>query len=309
MPAMCKQKKMAMTLLILLSLQTCRQLPVYCSEFNCTGNVCGELKYHIVRNGESLIELAPLYNVGYEAIVAANQSVNPVLPQNESIVCIPSLWILPDMKQTDGIVINLSEMRLYYFPPDRTGQIVTFPVGIGDFGMETPVGNFRIIEKSVNPVWRVPRSIRQEKPDLQPLVPPGPQNPLGTHAMRLSAHSIMIHGTNRPFGIGRRVSHGCIRLYPEDIKSLYKDVSVGTKVTIIRQPIKVALDADSVLVEVHGSEGDDLSAAARLIIKKMGLDNRVDWNRLAAALKKRSGIPTDVAREPHLTYYNCMHYN
>jgi L,D-transpeptidase ErfK/SrfK len=146
----------------------------------------------------------------------------------------------------------------------------------------------------------VPASIRKERPELPEVVPFGPDDPLGTHALRLSSRSILIHGTNKPFGVGRRVSHGCIRLYPEDIARLYRIVPVGTAVTIVRQPVKAGQDGDRVFVEVHADEGggpplEPLSEAKRLLADR-GMMGRVDLAKLEAAVREKSGVPVDVTR-------------
>ena len=141
-------------------------------------------------------------------------------------------------------------MRLYQFPR-AAGAPMMFPVGVGSEGWTTPVGTFSVIQKQVNPRWYPPASIRREEPDLPAMVPPGPDNPLGTHALRLSKGSILIHGTDKPFGVGRKASHGCLRLYPEDIPLLFERVPVGTQVTIVREPVKVGVRAGRVYVEVH----------------------------------------------------------
>jgi L,D-transpeptidase ErfK/SrfK len=147
----------------------------------------------------------------------------------------------------------------------------------------------------------VPVSIRKEKPELPEIVPPGPDNPLGSHALRLSLGSVLIHGTNKPWGVGRRVSHGCIRLYPEDIHRLYKWVSKGTQVTIVRQPIKVGTkDKNKVFIEVHNNnpEGntDSFKEAVNLLMKKK-LIEKISTEKLYKALREKSGIPVNISQE------------
>ena len=170
-------------------------------------SVIGKVRYYKVRDSESLIEIARMFNLGYNGITEANPGADPFVPPNGMVVQVPTEWVLPDVREREGIVINIAELRLYFFPRRNSGKVYTFPIGIGDEGTETPTGSFKIIQKKVNPAWKVPKSIKKEDPKLPDVVPPGPDNPLGTHAMRLSASSILIHGTNRPWGIGRRVSH------------------------------------------------------------------------------------------------------
>lgn len=235
--------------------------------------------------------------MGYNEITAANPGVDPFDPEEGIRVTIPGQWILPDVPRRRGIVINLAEMRLYDFHARNRDLVETFPVGIGDEGWDTPVGSYRIIEKIVNPAWYVPASIRAQKPELPAIVPPGPDNPLGTHALRLSIGTVLIHGTDRPYGIGRRVSHGCIHLYPEDIIKLFRKVKIGTEVTIIRQQVKAALVDGRVLVEIHGGGSDDAYMEAVELLEKKGLIPKVNMVKLIKSALAASGMPTDVTRE------------
>lgn len=268
-------------------------------------HLVGSIKYHIVKKGESLIELARRYNLGYNEIVSANPDLDPFIPPEGAKVIIPFFWILPDRPANfQGILINLSEMRLFYF--HKKTLLTVFPIGIGDDGIETPVGNFKISHKIVNPSWYVPESIRKERPELPAVVPPGPKNPLGTHALRLSGLSYLIHGTNKPWAIGRKVTHGCIRLYPEDIPKLFEIVPVGTEVIITRQPIKVGKLGDDIYIEVHLddqlSNYDYLQNAIELLAKK-GYLKDVDNFKLYQAIKMKNGIPTPIStknKEPRI---------
>ena len=259
--------------------------------------VGGAVGIHTISDDESLVELARRYDVGYNEITDANPEVDPFVPDVGTKVKIPGRWILPDVPMQNGIVINLAEMRLYYFHPSFRALVETFPIGIGDEGWDTPTGTYQIIEKIVNPAWHVPVSIRAEKPDLPEIVPPGPDNPLGTHALRLSIGTVLIHGTNRPFAVGRRVSHGCIRLYPEDIPELFRKVKLGTSVTIVRQQVKAADVNGRVLVEIHEYGGDDLEQEAVNLLKTKGLIDKVDLGRLKAALRDKIGDPEGYNRE------------
>ena len=265
------------------------------AEYYLHGDIIGTVATHVTKPGDSLIELARTYDLGYNAIVAANPVVDPILPYPGTTVVIPSLWIIPDVPRRQGIVINISEMRLYYFPPGHPSLAVTFPIGIGDEGWETPTGTYRIIQKIIHPAWHVPRSIQQQRPELPAVMPPGPDNPLGTHALRLSIGTVLIHGTNRPFGIGRKVSHGCIHLYPEDIPLLFRQARIGTRVAIVRQPIKAALVDGRVMIELHGGPEEDRYRTAYDFLVRKGLITRVDPEKLALAVAKQSGMPVDVS--------------
>ncbi len=258
-------------------------------------NVIGELQTYQIKNNESLIEIARKFGIGYNEITDANPKLDPFIPGNEKTITIPTQWVLPDVPSYEGIVINLSEMRLFYFTKDK---VMTYAIGIGDEGKDTPEGKFKIVEKLVNPKWIVPLSIRKERPELPAVVPPGPNNPLGTHAMRLSRPSILIHGTDKPYAVGRKASHGCIRLYPEDIPELFKVVPNYTKVTIIRQPIKVGISNKKTYIEVHKENGHKLNYfnQAVTLLKKKKLYHNIDKNKLIPALHEKKGIPVIISK-------------
>ncbi len=261
--------------------------------------VIGNPKIDLAENGDSLIEMARRFDLGYNAIVDANPTLDPFVPGDEADVVLPTAWILPDVRSYSGIVINISEMRIYYFYQRGKSKLVdTFPIGIGSEGFETPVGQFKIIQKITHPNWYPPASIRKERPELPRVVPAGPDNPLGTHALRLSLGTVLIHGTNRPFAVGRRDSHGCIRMYPEDIPELYKKVPNGTVVTIVRQPIKVGVRGKKVYIEVHKDENRsrrDYSVEAVRLLTNKGLIKEVNTEKLYQALQEKRGIPVNIS--------------
>ena len=263
-----------------------------CSKVEVIGDVC----FRAVLPDESLIEMARQYDLGFNEIEAANPGLDAFVPTVGATVAIPTAWILPRTRKPGTLVVNLSEMRLYQFPR-VPGAPMMFPVGVGSEGWTTPLGSFSVIQKQVNPPWYPPASIRREEPDLPAMVPPGPDNPLGTHALRLSRGSILIHGTDKPFGLGRKASHGCLRLYPEDIPILFERVPVGTQVTIVREPVKVGVRAGRVYVEIHADEDsrlDPLAEANRLLTKR-GLLGSADAQKLDAAVKEARGFPVDVS--------------
>jgi L,D-transpeptidase ErfK/SrfK len=253
-------------------------------------------QHYTVNENESLLEIARKFDLGTNEIVNANPGVDAFIPEYGSIIRIPTIWILPDVPTTSGIVINLPEFRLYVFSSDNPGTVITFPIGVGDLGKDTPVGTFTIIEKIINPAWVVPESIRKEKPELPKVVPPGPDNPMGTHALRLSLGTVLIHGTDRPWGIGLRSSHGCLRLYPEDIVRLFKIVNLGTRVTIVNQPVKVAVKDEKVFVEVHKYEYKDYQGQTIKLLREKKLLAKVDMTKLSRALKEMNGLPVDITR-------------
>jgi L,D-transpeptidase ErfK/SrfK len=261
--------------------------------------VLGEATTYNVKSGESLIEIARKFDLGYNEIADANPSLDPFVPGADASVDIPTEWILPDARFNDGIVINLAELRLYSFHMVAGRMFIrTYPIGIGSEGHDTPVGEYRIIEKIERPSWHVPQSIKREKPYLPGVVPPGPDNPLGSHAMRLSLATILIHGTNKPWGLGRLVSHGCIRLYPEDIPTLFMSVPIGTRVSIIRQAVKAGTKDGRVYIEVHRDSSkpdfDYFEEAVRLLTHK-NLIGRTDTEKLYSAVQEMRGVPADIS--------------
>jgi len=265
-----------------------------CSEQEVMGKVCSR----IVKRGESLIEMARDYDLGFNQMEEANPGLDPFVPAPGATVTIPTAWIVPRAATPGTLVINLSEMRLYLFPA-VPGAPMSFPVGVGSEGWTTPIGSFTIVKKQENPAWHPPTSIRRENPDLPETVAPGPDNPLGTHALRLSRGSVLIHGTNTPFCVGRKASHGCLRLYPEDIPNLYDRVPLGTRVAIVREPVKVGLRDGRVYVEVHADTDSriDLLAEANRLLVGRGVLDRIDPRKLKAAVTERKGYPVDVSAE------------
>jgi L,D-transpeptidase ErfK/SrfK len=266
---------------------------------NNSDSVIGSVTTYPLEQGESLIEVARKFDLGYNEIAAANPGLDPFVPGEGNMASIPTSWILPDVGNREGIVINLSELRLFFFYQIGPAKFVrTFPIGIGSEGNDTPTGQFAVIEKIVRPSWHVPESIKKEKPFLPDVVPPGPENPLGSHAMRLSVPTILIHGTNKPWGVGRRVSHGCIRLYPEDIPVLFGSVPKSVKVTILRQPVKAGLKDERVYLEVHGEDGksdSELFSDAASVLAKKRLLGRVDTKKLHYAIEEKIGMPVDIS--------------
>ncbi|MDI6800490.1 MAG: L,D-transpeptidase family protein [Thermodesulfovibrionales bacterium] len=268
--------------------------------FSNDETVIGVVRTYKVKAKESLIEIARKFGLGYNEITDANLTLDPFIPGKDASVIIPALWVLPDAPLREGIVINLSEMRLFYFLKQKgEWKVRTFPIGIGDEGNNTPVGNFVVIQKIERPSWHVPKSIKKERPELPDVVPPGPNNPLGSHALRLSLGSYLIHGTNRPWAVGRRVTHGCIRLYPEDMLKLFNMASNGVKVTIVIQPVKVGVKNNRVYVEVHKDDyGENINyfKEAAGLLKEKNLFDKIDAEKLYNALEEKSGVPGDISK-------------
>jgi len=226
-------------------------------------DIVGRVQVAIARDNDTLSEIARRYDLGYEEILAANPDVSPWQPGEGTQVILPTAFILPGGTR-EGLVLNLASMRLFYYPKAEDGrvkEVITHPVGIGREGWHTPQGLTRITQKTANPQWTVPASVRKEHADqgdpLPAVVPPGPDNPLGQYAMRLSLPSYLIHGTNKPWGVGMRVSHGCIRLYPEDIARLFPEVPVGTPVRIINEPYLTGWRDGQLYLEAHTPLAED----------------------------------------------------
>jgi L,D-transpeptidase ErfK/SrfK len=227
-------------------------------------DVIGMTGVTIARADDTLPDIARRFDLGYEEVVRANPGVDPWLPGEGTEIVLPMRFVLPDAPRS-GLVINLAAMRLYYFPPraseDEPQTVITHPIGIGRVGWSTPEGATRITAKARDPWWFPPASVRREHADngdpLPARVPPGVDNPLGAHVLTLGWPSYLIHGTNKPYGVGMRVSHGCIRLYPEDIATLFPDLSVGTEVTVVNQPFVFGWHEDSLYVQAYPVLADD----------------------------------------------------
>jgi len=261
-------------------------------------SIIGKSSTLILKNDETLIELARAYDTGYNEIVDANRDIDPWVPGKGAKVVLPTSWLLPELID-NGIIINLAEMRLYYFFAVQESRYVkTYPLGIGRQGFNTPTGNYKITFKTKNPVWKIPEASRLANPDLPLYMPPGPENPLGGIWLQLSIDTYGIHGTNRPYGIGRRVSQGCIRLYPEDIKDLYSYVTPETVVKIIDEPIKVGTHMEHVYIEVHRTDQSD-SEIIQLAMKKLSrkrLLKNVDTSLLVQSIKIATGLPALISQ-------------
>jgi len=257
----------------------------------------GDMTYTI-GNKETLIILARAYDVGYNEITDANRNIDPWVPAKGTRVLIPNSWLLPGILDK-GIIINLAEMRLYYFfYLENHKYVSTYPVGIGRQGFNTPAGTYHITLKVKDPVWRVPEDIRKEKPELPAFVLPGTDNPLGKYWLQLSVNGYGIHGTNMPYGIGRRVSHGCIRLYPEDIELLSAFVEPETPVKIIDEAVKIGMHNNKVYIEVHRTEETEsalIQIAAEKISRKRLL-KYVDTELMIRAIESATGLPAVISR-------------
>jgi len=276
-------------------------------------DVVGVMQKTIVGPDDTLPDIARRFNLGYEEILRANPGVDPWLPGAGREVVLPTRFVLPSAPR-EGIVINIPAMRLFYYPahkPDEPAMVYTYPIGIGKVGWATPEGTTKIISRTKDPVWRVPVSVRKEHlengEELPPVVQPGPDNPLGKHSFTLGWPSYLVHGTNKPYGVGMRSSHGCIRLYPEDIQQLFDSVPIGTKLRVVNQPYLFGRNGDDVMMQSYGALEDDkrdwvklrrklleksLSDHVRAEIKERKLT--IDWERIEALAHEPRGVPVSV---------------
>ncbi len=272
-------------------------------------NYIGDMETYTAVYEDTLVHLARKHGLGFVELRAANPDLDPWIPGEGAEVTLPKRHLLPDAKR-EGLVINLPEMRVYGYLNGDSAP-VTYPLGIGREGLDTPIGKTSIVRKKEGPTWRPTARMRKEDPELPAVVPPGPDNPLGTHALYLGWPQYAIHGTSRPYGIGRRVSSGCIRMYPENIINLFDEAPVGTKVNVVNQPIKVSWIGRELYLEAH----PDMEQAIRmeetgavdhqklsdddmtLIIDKAGMySDRLNWPRIRAAVRDRAGYPVRIAR-------------
>jgi L,D-transpeptidase ErfK/SrfK len=246
--------------------------------------------------------LALRYDIGFEELRHANPDVDPWIPGEGAQVVLPTEYMLPPGPR-QGIVINLPEYRLYYYPKNA-GTLITFPIGIGRTGFQTPAATTKIVAKVVNPSWYPTPAHRiehLEQGDKLPLVvPPGPDNPLGHMAIQLGLKGYFLHGTNKPFGVGQRVSHGCVRLYPDDIQALADSTPIGTQVRIIDAPYKVSWNAGGLYLEAHPPlEGEpDLAVIDKLITQAAkGHNVVVDWGRVEEMARASIGMPGPITAQ------------
>lgn len=273
----------------------------------------GEIEIYRAKYEDTLVHLGRDNNLGFVEMRAANPNLDPWIPGANAKIIMPKQHILPDAPR-DGVVINLPEMRLYFYK--KGADPVSYSIGVGREGLKTPLGTTTVQRKVIGPTWTPTERMRKEDPTLPPVVPPGPENPMGTHAMYLGFPQIAIHGTDKPYGIGRRVSSGCIRMYPEGVVELYPQVQVGTKVTVVDQPIKVGWIGDKMFIEVHPTQEQSLAIEEEGVLKSYEITkadmkritskagehaNQIDWQSVRQAVRDHRGYPVpvlDVRKKP-----------
>ena len=289
-------------------------------------DVVGSVSTITARYEDTRVDIARRHGLGYYDIVRANPDVNPWLPGEGTEIVLPSRFVLPPGPRS-GLVLNLAEYRMYYFPEPADGKpayVYTYPMSIGRMDWETPLGKTKITAMAKNPTWYVPQSVLDEHAaegdPLPRIVPPGPDNPLGTRALRLGLPGYLIHGTNRPAGVGMRVSHGCVRMFPEDIEFLFDRIPVNTPVRIINVPVKIGWDGDALVAEIHPllesapppvdeSQVDLLDAdvevpeidpnskdpltyvTEQFVVATAERPGQLDWDRVEELVERSNGIP------------------
>jgi L,D-transpeptidase ErfK/SrfK len=268
----------------------------------------GALETYVVQEADTMLDIGRHFDVGYNEMIAANPGVDPWVPPPGEVLLVPTEYVLPESGY-QGLVVNIPEMRLYYFHGGGRGAegtlVTTYPVGLGRDDWRTPQGSFRVRGKTENPTWVIPESIRaehiRERGDDRAMIAGGdPDNPLGLYRLELTLPLYALHGSNMPWGVGMQVSHGCIRLYNEDIAALFREVRVGTPGEFVYQPVKIGIRSGVVYVEVHEDIyglRTSLEDEAERLLSRHGWTDRIDRARLRQALVDRSGIPVAIERD------------
>lgn len=257
--------------------------------------VIGSPSWYTVRPRDTLLDIARRHGLGYNELELLFPRMDVWIPPEGRAIPIPTLWVLPPTR-FEQLVINLAELRLYFFDK-ASATVQTYPIGIGDEGRETPLGTFFINEKRANPTWYIPASL-QEKYGMT-IMPPGPQNPLGEYIMKFSAGPFGIHGTAMPWGVGRLISAGCIRSYPEHIRILYPQVAIGTKLEIIYEPLKFGWQNGHIYLEAHPDvyrRVPDYLEYAREKLDSFPMAHMIDQQKFMMVVNMRNGVPTNVTR-------------
>lgn len=271
-------------------------------------DIVGSIQYIHAKKGQTIYNVAQTNDLGFYELIEANPNINrhsAISP--EETITLPTEYILPNVP-LEGIVINLPELRLYYYPTN-CHCVMTFPIAIGRYEWKTPTVTTSVINKEKDPYWKVPDSIKEaaaKKGKFWPdVVPPGPENPLGKFALRLGYESYLIHGTNEPDSIGKRASSGCIRLYPQDIEQLFTKVPVGTPVRIVDEWFKLGWHDATLYIEIHEplaetartdqEQQEEVIHAIQYITQ--GKNVKIDWTAVKKALDEKTGVPTQISNQ------------
>lgn len=259
--------------------------------------VIGRMQVHTVKTGETLLDIARNYGLGISEMQAFHPGKDPWLLEEGSELQVPSLWIVPETKHR-AIVINVPEMRLYRFHAKK-GTVSTYPVTVGEEETQTPLGTYRVVDREVDPEWNIPAKLQHKYKTK--IIPAGDDNPIGKYWLGLSARGYGIHGTDNAWSVGRILSNGCIRLYPEDMEKLFRDVPIGTAVEIVYEPVKFGYRGGAIFVEVHEDPYgfiEDAEQYARSVAKSRGIEAYVDWERIDEAIEWKNGVPLPVGTLP-----------
>jgi L,D-transpeptidase ErfK/SrfK len=259
--------------------------------------VIGVSQAYVIQTGDTLLDIARNFNLGFSEIQLPYKDLDPWVPPDGLELAIPTFWILPE-GNSNGILINIPEMRLYFFFK-KIAMVKTFPIGIGVTENTTPIGRFYVKEKRVSPTWHIPLSL-QKKYEGRKSIAPGPENPLGSHWLGLSVRGYGIHGTNFSWAVGRLVTHGCIRLYPEDIIRLYPMVPIGTPVNIVYSPIKIGFNQGRIFIEVHEDIYHRIPDPFQFTLCKLeekGIQDLIDLEKMKEAVYQRRGVPIDITSD------------
>ena len=278
-------------------------------------DVIGQVQVTVASKSDTLLDIARRFNVGYEEIERANPGVDMWLPGAGKRIVVPTQFVLPAAPR-EGIVIDVAALRLYYFPAHRPGtplEVYTHPIGIGKDGWTTPEGVTKVTMRVKDPVWHPSEALRRDhfndNGEVVPaVVPAGPDNPLGKYEFKLGWPSYLIHGTNKPYGIGLRSSHGCVRLYPEDIEKLYAMVPIGTPVRVVNQPFLFGWQEQQLYLQAYPILDDDKrdwKRAQHALIQHMMPQHvrtamqrssvSIDWQRVSALATAPRGVPVPVS--------------
>ena len=259
--------------------------------------VIGQMQVHTVKTGETLLDIARHYGLGISEMQAFHPEKDPWLLEEGSELQVPSLWIVPETKHR-AVVINVPEMRLYRFHAKK-GTVSTYPVTVGEEETQTPLGTFRVVDREVDPEWNIPAKLQHKYKTK--IIPAGDDNPIGKYWLGLSARGYGIHGTDNAWSVGRILSNGCIRLYPEDMEKLFRDVPVGAVVEIVYESVKFGYSGGVIFVEVHEDPYgfiEDMEQHARSVAKRRGIEEYVDWEKVDEAVEWKNGVPIPVGTLP-----------
>jgi L,D-transpeptidase ErfK/SrfK len=257
--------------------------------------VVGHIQHYRIKKGDDLLELARHYGLGYSELGVMYRQWDPFLPPVGAELTVPTMWIVPNSRGNQ-IIVNTGAMRLYYYIKNDS-QVYTFPIGMGVLDHRTPHGKFRVIQKLVHPTWHIPKSL-QKKYEMAEM-PPGPDNPLGDYKLTLSWGDYGIHGTSMPLGVGRMVSHGCTRMYPEHIKKLFPMVPVGASVEYIYEPAMIGFRQGHIYLSVHEDvyfKIPSMILHVLNLIEQHGLSDQVDMRKVMQTVEEHYGNPMDISK-------------